>query len=126
MNKKILAIIFVGILILGVGIYFLKDKIKKPPQNRPPGPAVILFYGTGCPHCEIVEKYLKDNKVEEKILIEKKEVFYNKKNADEFNEKAEICGVPKEDRGVPLLWDGSKCIVGDPDIIAFFKSKIGG
>jgi glutaredoxin len=84
---------------------------------------VTLFYGDGCPHCALVEEYVSQNGIEAKIPFTKKEVYYNRQNADELVAKAKICGYPTDSIGVPFLWDGSKCLVGDRDIIEFFKSK---
>lgn len=88
-------------------------------QNR-----IIFFYGDGCPHCAIVEEYIKENKVNEKVAFSTKEVYYNRDNSKELEEKAKICGMPTDSIGVPFLWDGEKCLVGDVDIVEFFKQKI--
>ena len=85
---------------------------------------IILFYGNGCPHCAIVEEYIKENKIKDKISFEEKEVYYNQQNSKELSEKAEKCGIPTNSIGVPFLWDGKKCYIGDQDIIDFFKQKI--
>jgi len=84
---------------------------------------IILFYGDGCPHCAIVEDYIKENNIIDKISFVRKEVYYNQNNAKELTEKARICGLPTDSIGVPFLWDGEKCFIGDQDIINFFKQK---
>jgi len=86
--------------------------------------SIILFYGDGCPHCEIVDEYLKENNIKDKINFEHKEVYNNKQNSNLLVEKAKICGMNINSIGVPFLWDGEKCLVGDRDIIEFFKLKI--
>ena len=118
MNKKFRLLIFVGVIVL-VGVVFFFSKIKE----SQPASEIILFYGVGCTHCAKVEEFIKENKIEEKISFQKKEVYFNKKNANELAGKAKKCGLPTNEIGVPLLWDGSKCIVGDEDIINFFKEK---
>jgi glutaredoxin len=85
---------------------------------------IILFYGDGCPHCAIVEEYIKENDVNNKISFAQKEVYYNQNNIKELEAKAMICGIPSDSIGVPFLWDGSRCFVGDQDIIKFFQSKL--
>ena len=85
---------------------------------------IILFYGDGCPHCAIVEDYIKENNIKEKLSFEEKEVYYNQNNAKELEAKAKICGLPTDSIGVPFLWDGSKCYAGDQDITDFFNQKI--
>jgi len=84
---------------------------------------IILFYGDGCPHCAIVEDYIKENNIIDKISFAQKEVYYNQNNAKELEAKAKICGLPTDSIGVPFLWDGEKCFIGDQDIINFFKQK---
>lgn len=86
--------------------------------------SIILYYGTGCPHCQKVEQYLKDNKVSDKISFQSKEVYSNEANSNEMNDKATNCGLKTENVGVPFLWDGSNCIMGDQKVIEFFKKKI--
>ncbi|MDD4628679.1 MAG: hypothetical protein PHE68_04795 [Candidatus Peribacteraceae bacterium] len=88
------------------------------------GKGIIFFFGNGCPHCEIVEKYFADNRVEEKVMFEKKEVYYNKKNQREMAAHAKTCGLPTDNIGVPFLWTGSGCLIGDKDIIDFFQKKL--
>lgn len=85
---------------------------------------IILFYGDGCPHCAIVENYIKENSIKEKLFFKEKEVYYNRDNADELVQKAQICGIPTNSIGVPFLWDGEKCFIGDQDIINFFNQRI--
>jgi len=118
MNKKFLPLILVGIIVLGVVIFIIFKNIS--PQSE-----IILFYGENCPFCQKVEDFIKENKIEEKVTFERKEVFNNEKNAQELVGKAQICELSAADIGVPLLWDGSKCFVGDTDIINFFKQKTG-
>lgn len=86
--------------------------------------SIIFYYGEGCPHCQNVEKFLKDNKVSDKISFQKKEIYSNEANSAEMNEKAKICGLQEDTIGVPFLWDGSNCLVGDQKVIEYFKKKI--
>lgn len=123
MNKKILipAILFAAVILVAV-IMLVKDNGSQPPK---PESSIVLYYGDGCPHCAIVDEFLEQNKAAEKADYKKKEVYNNKENADELAAKAKICGLPTNSIGVPFLWDGSKCLIGDQDIINFFKQKIG-
>lgn len=91
--------------------------------SDPETQGIILFYGDGCPHCLIVEEYLDSNNVSGQVQYAMKEVYYNQVNAAELGEKAKSCGMPTDSIGVPFLWDGSSCYVGDQDIIDFFKLK---
>ena len=120
MNKKILILIFIGVIVLG-GIIFVFYKNKNIPAQKS---NIVLFYGDGCPHCANVDEFIKENKVDEKVSFDKKEVYNNKDNAAELSEKAGKCGLAQGEVGVPFLWTGSECLVGDTDIINFFQQKI--
>ena len=127
MNKKtqILASIFLIISVMGI-VILANNKNNQSPLTEVAvkNNQIILFYGDGCPHCALVEKFVAENSIETKVSFAKKEVYNNKQNANELAEKAKICGMATDSIGVPFLWDGSKCLVGDQDIIEFFKSKI--
>ena len=130
-NKVIIpTILFIAVLIFSF-FALSQEKDKSQPQtNEPtsqenqPASQIILFYGDGCPHCALVEEYVSQNQVESKVPFVKKEVYYNKQNASELAERAAACGMPTDSIGVPFLWDGAKCLVGDQPIIDFFKAKI--
>jgi len=85
---------------------------------------IVFYFGETCPHCKIVEEFIEKNDVESKVKFSKKEVYNNKDNADEAVAKAALCGIDKKNLGVPFLWDGEKCYIGDEQIINFFKEKI--
>lgn len=120
-NKIIIpTILFIVVLIFSFSL-LLQKKDNNHQQNGQS--QIILFYGIGCPHCAIVEEYIKNNNIESKISFAQKEVYYNQTNQNELTEKAKICGIPETDIGVPLLWDGEKCLIGDVDIINFLKEK---
>jgi glutaredoxin len=80
---------------------------------------LTLFYGDGCPHCALVEAYLKENPP--KFNLKQKEVYYNEANQKELTLRAKACGLPLNEIGVPFLWTGSNCIIGDQPIINYFK-----
>lgn len=82
----------------------------------------IIFYGDGCPHCENIEKFVKDNNIDSSTF-NLKEVYHNKANAQMLQDKAKECGMDAGSVGVPMLWNHGKCLVGDKDIIDFFKVK---
>jgi len=130
-NKNLLSIITAVVLIvlgslLIIGYYNgtltkIFSFFNKPKTDVS---GIILFYGDDCSHCKIVEDFLTANKVEEKVKITKLEVFNNKDNAQVLLERAQACGLPTDQVGVPFLWDGKTCLIGDPDVIKFFQDKI--
>ena len=85
----------------------------------------IFFYGSTCPHCADVEKWMNENKVEEKITIVKKEVYDNRQNSQELTEAAKNCSLPTDSIGVPFLYTEGKCLIGTPDIIKYLSEKAG-
>ncbi len=107
-----------------IGSFLLLSKSPASPEN----PAVqeggiVLFYGDGCPHCALVDEFIKNNGVKDKVSFEEKEVYSNRSNAEQLAAIAKKCNIPQDSIGVPFLWDGSKCLVGDKDIIDFFGKK---
>jgi hypothetical protein len=126
MNKKVIISILVAAAVLG-GIFLIFNRNNSKNQQKVAGisdESLIFFYGEGCPHCINVEKFLEENKnVEETVKFEKLEVWGNAANRNLLAEKAKKCGINTNSIGAPLFWTGSTCLVGDVDIIAFFKEK---
>lgn len=120
MNKKLIIPIILSIIILSFIIVFLRNKENNNVQQG----EIVLYYGNGCLHCAIVDEYINKNNIREKLRFKEKEVYFNKENAKDLAEKAKICGISLDYIGVPFLWDGSKCYVGDKEIIDFFSQKI--
>ena len=84
---------------------------------------LVLYYGEGCPHCRLVEDYLEEYGPGENISLEQKEVFHNQENLAELRKKALSAGVPEDFIGVPCLFDGDRCMVGDEEILDFFRQS---
>jgi len=126
-NKIIIpTILFVLVLIFSFYVFSKeKDESRLPAGGETQSESqIILFYGDGCPHCALLEEHIKENKFDEKIAFSQKEIYNNRANAKELEEKAKACGMPTDSIGVPFLWDGEKCLIGDEDIVNFFKQKI--
>ncbi|TSC96404.1 MAG: Uncharacterized protein Athens071426_183 [Parcubacteria group bacterium Athens0714_26] len=120
MNKKNIIILIILILVVAaITGFFIKNK----PGTGKEG--IILYYGAECPHCVKVEDFIKANKIAEKVSFVEKEVSYNQINAADLGKKAASCGLATNSIGVPFLWDGSRCITGDIDVINFFRQKAG-
>ena len=85
----------------------------------------VLYYGSTCPHCKIVEDYIQKNNLESKLSLAQKEVYQNQDNQKEMAQKAQICGLDLKNLGVPMLWDAknSKCYEGDQPIIDFLNQQ---
>lgn len=89
-------------------------------ENSP----IIFFYGQECPHCQLVEKFIEDNKVGDKVNFSQAEVYHNAASAEIMKKKADLCQIAPQGMGVPFLWAEGKCYIGDQDIIQFFKDKM--
>jgi glutaredoxin len=125
MFKKIIVYILIILVVLGVG-FFAYSKFKNNPQiteNPPETKSVILFYGDTCPHCQDLEKWIVENKIEEKVEFSSLEVYNNESNRDLLIEKATTCGIT-DNIGVPFLWTGENCLIGNEQIQQFFENKI--
>ncbi|MFN4212859.1 MAG: glutaredoxin family protein [Microgenomates group bacterium] len=132
-NKKILtfSVLLIIIVILGGIVWGSKNKknnsslsnstITKTLESNIP----IYFYGNTCPHCVEVKKWMRKNKIEEKVKIIKKEVYNNRANAEEMIEAAKRCGLSTENIGVPFLFAEGKCFIGTPDVVSFLAQKAG-
>ncbi len=118
-------IILSGFLFLGL---FVFSGCGNQPVPVSDSSSIILFYGQECPHCQIVEKYIADNSVKDKISFPQYEVNHNQANADFMLKKQEACAqFDKNNIGaVPFLWTQDKCYLGQEEIIQFFKDKTSG
>jgi glutaredoxin len=124
MRKNLGLIIFLGIILVFVGLFLFQIKKEKELLKSVEG-KMIFFYGITCPHCAKVEEFFKENKIEEKFQFEKKEVYKDKTNAKILILIAKKkCSLPDDKIGVPFFWTGENCIVGDEPIINYFKEKI--
>lgn len=104
-----------------------KDTYKDYPVYD--NPDLVFYWGNGCPHCENVEKWLKENNADQKLKINYKEVYYNKDNQTElYNTAQQYCSEIIQDGsiGVPTGFDpvNKKCIHGDTPIIEFLSAKL--
>jgi glutaredoxin len=104
-----------------------KDTYKDFPVHD--NPDLVFYWGNGCPHCENVEKWLKENNSDQKIKVNYKEVYYNKNNQTElYNTAKQYCPEIIQDGniGVPTGFDpaNKKCIQGDTPIIEFLSAKL--
>jgi glutaredoxin len=115
MDKKVILGIIVIIII---GAIFM---IYKKPSNI--SSEKILFYGSTCPHCKNVEKFINDNNIKSKIAFQELEVYENIANQKILGEKAKICGMDTNNIGVPMFWDGKTCITGDQPIINYLQEQ---
>jgi len=124
--KKILP--FLIIVAILVGLYFLTSKKPASVTTSVPNSDLVLFYGSTCPHCKNVEEFIAANQIDQKIKIDKLEVYENKSNASTFASMVkEICPDQLSSEGlpVPFLIDqkDKKCTIGDTPITDYLTEK---
>lgn len=115
------------------GIYVINsvdggNYIYKGKRNENTDAKIVLYYSDTCPHCTNVETYLAQNGIAQKVAFTQKNVLNSSANSQDLMTKAASCGMSTSSLGVPFLWDGesgNKCLMGDGDIIDFFKAKAG-
>lgn len=89
----------------------------------------IYFWGNGCPHCAKVNQYMTDYGVLENtwIDLQKKEVWYDKKNRDEFMAYGQRLWLADDAMWVPFLvvqsGDALSYISWDEPIIKHFQDN---
>lgn len=99
-------------------------KIDSEEVNLPSG--IVFYYGITCPHCKIVEEFMEESNIEEKISISQREVYENATAAQEMMELQKAGKLPANYVGaVPLLYDNKTLYLGDKDIICILKQKAG-
>lgn len=86
---------------------------------------MIYYYGDENVYCKNIEKFMKDNKIESIITFAKKEVWHDGSNDMEMKERAKQCGLKPEKIGVPMIWSGGKCYVGQVEVQNFLKKEAG-
>jgi glutaredoxin len=110
-------IIIIAIIIVLAGVLLIVY------NNNPLSSEKIFFYSLTCPHCKNVEDFVAQNNIQDKVKFTNLEVSKNLSNAQLLVKVGKYCKLSGDNIGaVPLFWDGSKCILGDVDIINFFKN----
>ncbi len=118
MIKKFLWLfLLLPLLLAGCSQVNNKESQVSPLENK-----TILFYGDTCPHCKVLEQFLVDNKINERMTIEKREVYNDADNAKLMMDAVNRCALSEDNVGVPFLWTEGKCYMGG-DATSFLKVK---
>ncbi|OGY24046.1 MAG: hypothetical protein A2172_00670 [Candidatus Woykebacteria bacterium RBG_13_40_15] len=83
---------------------------------------IYYFWGQGCPHCAQVNEFFEEKGFYDKYPIEKKEIYFNRENANLLNEYYDQYDVPLGDRGVPAVFIGEHYLIGGFDIPNKFEA----
>ncbi len=124
-QKIVTGFLIISVLVIAVlyGFYYhakSANNIFNSLSNQ-----TILYYGSTCPHCKIVEEFIKNSSIETKINITQKEVYNNTINAGELVKVEKACKIEKDYIGaVPLLYSDKKCYLGDKDIISLLAKQL--
>lgn len=110
-----IGLIIIGVVIVAGLLAVVKNQQASAPQS-------ILFYSNYCPHCKIVEEYINNNNIKNKITFQELEVADNEANSRILFNKAKICKLDTKTLGVPLFFDGKTCLMGDENIIKYFDT----
>jgi glutaredoxin-related protein len=117
MKKNLrIGLIIAGLIIVAGLLATVKSKQASLPES-------ILFYSNYCPHCKNVEKYVNDNNIKSRVTFKELEVADNQDNAQVLLSKTKKCNLDTSNLGVPMYFDGEKCLVGDEEIIKYFETK---
>jgi glutaredoxin len=129
--KKIFYVLIV--IIIFIATFKLLSNSPKNNQDQLQtieNPDFIFYYGTTCPHCKVVEEFIAENQLVDKLKIDFKEVYEVSENQKDLTNKVqENCPqfIDQENGGigVPFLFDIQEkgCIQGDSPIINFLKEK---
>jgi glutaredoxin len=110
------------LVIIAVIIVFVGSLIYA--KNSTPASQTILFYSITCPHCQNVEAFITASHLKDRFKFQELEVSQNQDNATLLASKTRQCHIDtSQGVGVPFLVDGTKCLVGDQDIIAYLQQK---
>ncbi len=87
---------------------------------------VILFWGDGCPHCDVVKEEIKENEYDKEITIDYKEIYNDESNAELFDQKVGECGISPYSAGVPMVYANGSCWIGRDEAIYAIEMEVDG
>lgn len=116
-TKVITGFFVVAALVIAILLVILSNKQSKLEGN-------IFFYRFDCPHCKLVEEFMKENNVSAKFSFDMRDVSMSQANRDQFLQAYDVCKLDKSNPGVPLFYANGSCYLGDVDIIKFLNKTI--
>lgn len=85
---------------------------------------VILFWGEGCPHCEVVKEEILEKKYDKYITIDYREIYYDENNAELFDQKIKECNISQYNAGVPMVYVSGSCSMGVYDAVYAIEREV--
>lgn len=124
--KNVAIIILLTVAVIGAFIFWALEQPKYN-TSSPLGNEneIIYYYGEGCQHCKNVSDFFEENEIEKKVIFQKKEVWSDRKNGIEMENKAKQCNIKPSGMGVPFLYARGNCYIGEVEVIDFFKKEAG-
>lgn len=121
MSNSIAKNIVITVLVIGICGLLVWAIIGK---SKEPIGALSLYFRPECPHCQNVEKYIADNKINDKFSIQMKNIDESGQYANELMARAQLCSIETATIGVPFLYDSGECYMGEDEIINYFQNKL--
>jgi len=119
--KKINYIIFLVIAVMTLAACSQPQvKTVETEPSLPPGK--IFFFSKTCPHCTLVEQYITENNIRQKIYFVARDITSDQEAYRLMPVVGRRCGLMENNLGVPLFWDGEKCYLGKDKIINYFST----
>ncbi len=82
----------------------------------------FYFYADSCPHCVVVNEYIRDNKVRQKLYFITQNAGTDQYSVNLLHSIGKRCAINEADLAVPLFWDGQKCYLGEEGVISYFQT----
>jgi len=123
-------VISVLILFGGVFVFTKKDSGAGAPEvlsqedyRAPELTSHEYYYRDDCPHCANVAEFMDGWEDKDKLELKKSEITQDFEGHRTMLARAEACGIPLQQTGVPfLVTPEGECILGDAPIIDYFSS----
>jgi len=119
-NSTYISLLLVVVVFLSACTSPQANTQVKQTISVPPGK--ILFFSKTCQHCILVEQYITDNNIHQKIYFVERDITVDQEAYQLMPVIGQRCGFVEANLGVPFFWDGNKCYVGDESIINYFKT----
>jgi thiol-disulfide isomerase/thioredoxin len=128
MEKKSLLIISSTIALFFALVYFVSLIVKPTSVSLSLNDKLIYyFFGSTCTHCQELDQFIKQKKIDDKLSLTKLEVFENPENAQLMTRAAEKCKLDLNNPsslGVPFVYYQNQCYIGTPAAEKFLEKQV--
>ena len=120
--KKLNYLFFVIIALLTLTACSKAPAVAPLEQEISIPPGKIFFFSKTCPHCTLVEQYITENNIRQKVYFVSRDITSDQEAYKLMPVVGQRCGLMQNNLGVPLFWDGEKCYLGKDKIINYFST----